>query len=116
MLSYATWEPAQGAHVEEPLTETECTVEGVSIGKPVSVTTMDSGAVELRGDLGSRASQVVPWVQAHFGTCSLGLFLDRRHAEAFLNASDKASAIRAASVAGGLVLSPLPPALATALA
>jgi hypothetical protein len=36
-----------------------------SSGTHVSVTTMDSGDLELRGDLGARAGQAVQWVQAH---------------------------------------------------
>lgn len=85
-------------------------------GGGASVSTVDSPAAETGGDMTKAAVAAVNWVQTHYGLCSLGLFINKEHAQALLRTSDKAGAIRSAAAAGGLVLSPIPPALAIALA
>ncbi|WP_251046887.1 hypothetical protein [Arthrobacter sp. ISL-85] len=85
-------------------------------GHAASVSTLDGAGAQAGGDMTHAAGEVVSWVQAHYGPCSLGFFVDREHAQALLRASDKAESVRAASAAGALVLSPIPPALAIALA
>jgi hypothetical protein len=81
-----------------------------------SVTTVDPSEVATEGEMGAVAGAVVDWVREKHGTCSLGLFLERSAAETFFAATDKSNALRAASVAGKLVLSPVPAALAQTLA
>jgi hypothetical protein len=85
-------------------------------GAVTSVTTADPSEVPLTGDPTTVAAAVVDWVRAKHGPCTLGLFLDKSAARSFLAAEDKAAALRAASADGGLVLTPVPPSLAAALA
>ncbi|MCU1521535.1 MAG: hypothetical protein JWN19_1920 [Arthrobacter sp.] len=85
-------------------------------GGTPSVSTMDGPLAEAGGEMTRAAGEAVKWVQAHYGPCSLAFFVEKVHAEALLRASDKAGAIRTASAAGGLVLSPVPASLALALA
>lgn len=81
-----------------------------------SITTVDPAAVDPVGEPGEVAEAVVGWVNDTHGPCSMGLFLQRPAAEAFLAATDKAAALREAAAAGALVLAPVPATLATALA
>lgn len=85
-------------------------------GERASVSTLDGPAAEAIGDMTKSAGEAVRWVQTHYGPCSLGFVVTKEHAQALLCASDKAGAVRSASAAGGLILSPVPPALAIALA
>jgi hypothetical protein len=85
-------------------------------GVAASVSTMDCPVAQAGDEMTDAAGEAVNWVQTHYGPCSLGFFVDREHAQALLRASDKAGSVRAASAAGALVLSPIPPALAIALA
>ena len=85
-------------------------------GSITAVTTADPSEVDLVGDPETVANAVVDWVRGKHGHCSLGLFLKKASAEAFLAAADKAAALRGASAKGDLFLAPVPPALATALA
>jgi hypothetical protein len=85
-------------------------------GGGATVSTLEGPAAEAGVELTKAAGEAVDWVQTHYGPCSLGFFITKEHAQALLRASDKAGAIRSASAAGGLVLSPIPPALAIALA
>jgi hypothetical protein len=85
-------------------------------GTVTSITTADPDEVDLTGPMSTVADAVVDWVRAKHGPCSLGLFLERPAAEAFLVAGDKAGSIREAAKSGALVLSPVSSTLAEALA
>lgn len=81
-----------------------------------SVTTVDTSEVDVTGDLTTIASRAVSWVRDKHGSCSLGFFLRRTAAEAFLRSTDKAAVVREAASAGTLVLAPVPAQLASDLA
>lgn len=80
-----------------------------------TVTTVDTSEVDATGDLSTIASRAVEWVREKHGSCSIGLFLERSAAEAFLAATDKGEVLRKASSAGLLVLAPVTAPLANDL-
>jgi hypothetical protein len=84
-------------------------------GSVTNVTTADPEEVELEGDPQVVARTVVEWAQKKHGTVSLGLFLQKKAAQEFLAAEDKAKALQAASERGDLIMEPVPETLATAV-
>lgn len=81
-----------------------------------SVTTVDPTEVETHGEAAAVADAVVGWVRSKHGPCSLGLFMDRASAEAFLAATDKAGALAEIAASGTLVVEPRPAAFDGVLA
>lgn len=81
-----------------------------------SVTTVDPSEVNLWGDISTVSSAAVDWVSTKHGVCSLGMFMEKSVAEEFLISHEKAAVLRRAAGNGGLVISPVPPTLASALA
>ncbi|MDR6636825.1 hypothetical protein [Paenarthrobacter nitroguajacolicus] len=85
-------------------------------GSAETVSTIGGPVAKEAKEIATAASEAVTWVQSNHGPCSVGFFVVKAHAEALLRASDKAAAVRTAAATGGLVLSPVPTALALALA
>lgn len=82
-------------------------VDVVTTVDPTELTTVGRDAL---------ASEVVSWVEANYGRCSLGLFTDLEGARAFLAASDKGAAVAAIAARGALIANPLSAGLAAAIA
>jgi len=81
-----------------------------------SATTVDPSEVDVQGDLSTVSSAAVDWVRTKHGSCSMGMFMEKSVAEEFLKSHEKAAVLRHAASSGGLLISPVPPALASALA
>jgi hypothetical protein len=62
------------------------------------------------------ALEVVSWVEARYGRCSLGLFADLEGAGTFLRSADKAAALAGIAARGALIANPLPAGVAGSIA
>jgi hypothetical protein len=62
------------------------------------------------------ADEIVQWVEAKYGRCSVGVFTDLQGARAFLAASDKGATTAAIATRGALVAKRLPACAAAAIA
>ena len=79
------------------------------------VTTVDPTQLGASGR-DALAAEIVSWVEARYGRCSVGLFADLDGAREFLRASDKASALAGIAARGALIANPLPSSVAAAIA
>lgn len=79
------------------------------------VTTVDPTELTATGR-DALASEVVSWVEARYGRCSVGLFSDLEGARELLRSGDKAGALAAIAARGALIANPLPSAVAAAIA
>jgi hypothetical protein len=72
------------------------------------VTTADPSQLRLDGDKEEIVDEVVGWVNARFGSCSLALFSDLEGAREFLAAADKGQAFARLVSKGSVWSGPLP--------
>jgi hypothetical protein len=79
------------------------------------VTTVDPTQLTATGR-DALASEVVSWVEARYGRCSIGLFADLEGARTFLRSDDKATALAGIAARGALIANPLPSGVAAAIA
>ena len=79
------------------------------------VTTVDPNELTAAGR-DALAGEVVSWVEAKYGRCSLGLFTDLAGARLLLSGADKGAALTAIAARGALIANPVPHALASLIA
>jgi hypothetical protein len=75
------------------------------------VTTVDTSKLTGEGGRDATAEEIVAWVNAQYGPCSLGLFTSLDSARAFLESEEKLDALRDLAERGELIASPVPEAL-----
>ena len=81
------------------------------------VTTVDPSQLTLAGGREAVVAEVVSWVEARYGRCSVGLFFaDLVGARSFLAATDKGAALADIAARGALVANPVPVGLAAGVA
>jgi hypothetical protein len=80
------------------------------------VTTIDPSRMTLSGGREAIAAEVVSWVEAKYGRCSVGVFTDLEGARAFLASPDKGAAVAALSARGALIARRLPANLSAVFA
>ncbi len=79
------------------------------------VTTVDPTALTASGR-DALAGEVVTWVEARYGRCSLALFTDVEGARSFLGMADKGAALARLAARGALISNRIPAGVAAAIA
>jgi hypothetical protein len=71
------------------------------------VTTVDPSDLMLAGGREAIAREIISWVEARYGHCSVGLFTDLEGARNLLAATDKAAALEELAARGALIANPM---------